>query len=62
MMVELGNHDYLSWFQQAYNKYVDGQRFAPAIPGTRKNSGLTLGNDTNPLNSVNLRGKIFMTR
>ena len=33
----------MPWFQQAYNKFVEGQRFADQIPGTRKYSGLTLG-------------------
>ena len=34
----------MPWFQQAYDKYVEGQRFASQIPGTRTYSGLTLGN------------------
>ena len=32
----------------AYNKYVEGQRFADQIPGTRTYSGLTLGNRSQP--------------
>ena len=34
----------MPWFQQAYDKYVEGQRFASQIPGTTSYSGLTLGN------------------
>ena len=31
-----------------YNKYVEGQKFASQIPGTRTYSGLTLGNRHQP--------------
>ena len=44
MMAELGNQTHVSWFQQAYDKYVEGQRFADQIPGTTTYTGLTLGN------------------
>ena len=43
MMAELAKSTHVPWFQQAYDKFVDGQRFASQIPGTRTYSGLTLG-------------------
>ena len=43
-MTELGNQTHVPWFLQAYDKYVEGQRFADQNPGTRTYSGLTLGN------------------
>ena len=48
MMTELGQATHVPWFQQAYNKFVDGQRFADQIPGTRTYSGLTLGSRHQP--------------
>ena len=42
MMAELAQPTHVPWFQQAYNKFVEGQRFANQIPGTRTYSGLTL--------------------
>ena len=39
MTAELGNPIHVPWFQQAYNKYVDGQRITASIPGTRTYSG-----------------------
>ena len=42
-MDELAKSKHVPWFQQAYDKYVDGQRFASQIPSTRTYSGLTLG-------------------
>ena len=48
MMAELGNQTHVPWFQQAYDKYVEGQRFANQIPGTRTYSGLTLGSRHQP--------------
>ena len=44
MMTELGQPTHVPWFQQAYNRFVEGQRFASQIPGTRTYTGLTLGN------------------
>ena len=44
MMTELAQEKHVPWFQQAYDKYVEGQRFTSQIPGTRTYSGLTLGN------------------
>ena len=44
MMAELSSQTCVPWFQQAYDKYVEDQRFAPQIPGTRTYSGLTLTN------------------
>ena len=44
MMAELANPSHVPWFQQAYNKYVEGQRFASQIHGTATYSGITLGN------------------
>ena len=44
MMAELAKPKHVPWFQQAYDKYVEGQRFANQIPGTRTYSGYTLGN------------------
>ena len=48
MMTELGKPKHVPWFQQAYNKYVEGQRFADQIPGTRTYTGLTLGTRNQP--------------
>ena len=48
MMEELGKQTHVPWFQQAYDKYVDGQRFASQIPGTRTYSGYTLGSRHQP--------------
>ena len=48
MMAELGNQTHVPWFQQAYNKYVEGQRFADQIPGTRTYTGLTLWTRNQP--------------
>ena len=48
MMTELAQEKHVPWFQQAYNKYVEGQRFASDIPGTRTYSGLTLGTRNQP--------------
>ena len=48
MMAELGQEKHVPWFQQAYNKYVEGQRFASQIPGTRTYSSLTLGSRHQP--------------
>ena len=48
MMTELGKTTHVPWFQQAYEKYVEGQRFADQIPGTRTYSGLTLGSRHQP--------------
>ena len=48
MMAELGNQTHVPWFQRAYDKYVEGQRFASQIPGTRTYSGLTLGTRNQP--------------
>ena len=48
MMGELAQEKHVPWFQQAYNKYVEGQRFADQIPGTRTYSGLTLGTRNQP--------------
>ena len=48
MMDELAQEKHVSWFQQAYNKYIEGQRFADQIPGTRTYSGLTLGSRHQP--------------
>ena len=42
-MAELGKEKHVPWFQQAYDKYVEGQRFASQIPGTATYTGLTLG-------------------
>ena len=43
MIDELAKPTHVPWFQQAYDKFVEGQRFADQIPGTRTYSGLTLG-------------------
>ena len=48
MMDELAKPTHVPWFQQAYDKYVEGQRFASDIPGTRTYSGLTLGSRHQP--------------
>ena len=48
MMTELAQQTHVSWFQQAYEKYVEGQKFASQIPGTRTYSGLTLGSRHQP--------------
>ena len=48
MMAELAQEKHVPWFQQAYNKYVEGQRFASDIPGTRTYTGLTLGTRNQP--------------
>ena len=55
MMAELGNQTHVPWFQQAYEKYVDGQRFASQIPGTTTYSGLTLGNRHQPTKLFDLQ-------
>ena len=44
MMTELAKPTRVPWFQQAYDKYVKGQRFASEIPSTTTYFGLTLGN------------------
>ena len=58
MMTELGQEKHVPWFQQAYNKYVEGQRFASQIPGTRTYSGLTLGNRAQPSTLSDLQRNI----
>ena len=47
----------MPWFQQAYNKFVEGQRFADQIPGTRTYSGLTLGSRHQPSKLSELQRK-----
>ena len=59
MMAELAKPTHVPWFQQAYNKYVEGQRFANQIPGTRTYSGLTLGTDISLTSSVIFRAEIY---
>ena len=54
MMAELGKPTHVPWFQQAYDKYVEGQRFADQIPGTRAYSGLTLGSRHQPTSLLGL--------
>ena len=53
-MTELGKPTHVPWFQQAYDKYVDDQRFASQIPGTRAYSGLTLGSRHQPTTLLGL--------
>ena len=48
MIAELAKPTHVPWFQQAYDKYVDGQRFASQIPDTRTYTGLTLGTRNQP--------------
>ena len=48
MMDELAKPKHVPWFQQAYDKYVEGQRFTSDIPGTRTYSGHTLGSRHQP--------------
>ena len=60
MMAELAQPTHVPWFQQAYNKFVEGQRFASQIPGTRTYSGLTLGTRNQSYNSLILIDKTFM--
>ena len=57
MMTELAQEKHVPWFQQAYNKYVEGQRFASDILGTRTYSGLTLGNRSQPAKLSELQRK-----
>ena len=47
-MTELAQQTHVPWFQQAYDKYVVGQKIADQIPGTRTYSGLTLGSRHQP--------------
>ena len=57
MMTELAQEKHVPWFQQAYNKYVEGQRFADQVPGTRTYSGLTLGSRHQPSKLSELQRK-----
>ena len=57
MMDELAKPKHVPWFQQAYDKYVEGQRFADQIPGTRTYSGLTLGSRHQPTKLSELQRK-----
>ena len=60
MMAELAQEKHVPWFQQAYNKYVEGQRFADQILVLEHTLVSLLGLDINLVNLVNLRERIFM--
>ena len=62
MMAELGKEKHVPWFQQAYDKYVEGKRFADQILVLQHTLVSLLEKDTRALNLGNFRDKTFMMR
>ena len=62
MMAELAKPTHVPWFQQAYCKFVEGQRFASQILVLEHTLVSLLGTEIKALNLENLIDKILMIR